>query len=323
MVVTAYLAGKNTGDAGAVIGASDEFVRRELMSRGIPLRKPRDLRYARSVDPTRFVAMDTEAEAYWLGFLMTDGCITNHPPAVKIGLSAADADHLRAFLRFVGSDKDLYFRQPKGTSLVPNSGRKAEANVYSVELVANLARVGMHPNKTWTVRPWEGPAELMRHYWRGCFDGDGCFDSGVRKNRGKTAEWYATYTGNEQMVTGFSAFIAANTGRPGVFWQKPAVGKASAAEGKLIWSVRWGGNGSVGKIASLLYDGATVSLDRKRVLAEEVTTLPDLFPHRKLTVEDLLAARAAAATWEHARRALGVSFGTFWRLRRRLLPGLE
>lgn len=45
-----------------------------------------------------FEVIDTEEKAYWLGFIMADGCVSiTHSPKVLLGVAEKDAEHIREF----------------------------------------------------------------------------------------------------------------------------------------------------------------------------------------------------------------------------------
>src|SRR6185295_643601 len=130
------------------------------------------------IDKARFANITTEEEAYWLGMLYTDGNITSRKHGIRLTLKASDVDHVREFARFMGTQKEPSIRMVRGGSWFPNGsmrrdGLQADFSVHSPTVHANLVAQGCTPRKTWTCTPWVGPEYLMRHFWRGCVDGDG------------------------------------------------------------------------------------------------------------------------------------------------------
>jgi hypothetical protein len=255
-MIGAYLAGATQEAAAAIHGASRMAIQFQLQSRGIPIRPKFD---RPTVDETRFRDMGTEEEAYWLGFLYTDGCLCTDPrPVVRLSLAQRDREHVHEFARFLGArhaptDGDYTNHCPSGRVRLTSYACQSPA------LVENLMRQGMHPRKTWTITPWVGPPELMRHFWRGCIDGDGCICY-----KPKRRKWEVSLAGNEAMCRGLSAFVAAHTGRSGC-----VVEDRRSYTGRMF-SVRWDGNPNARAVASLLYSEAGVSLARKREAAAAV-----------------------------------------------------
>jgi hypothetical protein len=100
--------------------------------------------------------------AYWLGFLLADGCVTR--TQVIIVLQSDDAAHLRALLEFLGCED-----RPLG---VANAGRAARLCIGSVALARQLTAFGLDPqHKHESVVRHE--LATSRDFWRGVVDGDG------------------------------------------------------------------------------------------------------------------------------------------------------
>lgn len=284
-MVSAYLEGATQKEAAAIHGATQGGIRRCLKARGIPLHRP--------ADENCFRSMATEEEAYWLGFLYTDGCIQAKANVVSLQLAVKDREHVHKFARFLKARSQPRDREYR------NKGKMRRATFfacYSASVVANLIRAGMHDRKTWTITPWDGPPDLMRHFWRGCLDGDGSLYV-AKRQRG---EWGVAFIGNESMVRGFSAYVAHAGGRPG----STCPHNRPSPTGNQCWSVSWGGNGNARFIASLLYSGAAVYLDRKKAAADAIALTGDHFPFRHATREEMLELFRQHGSWAAISRAV-------------------
>jgi hypothetical protein len=82
--------------------------------------------------------------------------------------------------------------------------RLASLSVGSRRLTKALLALGVTPRKSATIEPWNGAADLMSHYWRGLFDGDGSL---ARKTEGL---WTVFFCGSEACVRGFTAWAHAS-----------------------------------------------------------------------------------------------------------------
>jgi hypothetical protein len=111
-----------------------------------------------------FETIDTEDKAYFLGLLFADGNIYTARNRVQITLANEDAYILKAFANYIGYTGKLYIDREKYSKLI----------LPSKKMCADLTRLGCTPNKSLTLQfPTEVPKELMHHFIRGCFDGDG------------------------------------------------------------------------------------------------------------------------------------------------------
>jgi hypothetical protein len=219
-------------------------------------------RHAYRMDHHFFNVINTEAKAYWLGFITADGCVQagrigangwqRHELTVK--LKASDAGHLEK-LRAALAAENPVLPVPQRTTGKP----AAQIALSSRPLTESLIRLGVTPRKSLTVTPWDGPAHLMRHYWRGLFDGDGT----IVRHPGGRDKWHLRLLGSEACVEAFRVWAGEVCGT--------AAGKYPKGN---IWSFTAGGLASPQALARELYGGATVYLDRKHELALHLIAAP-------------------------------------------------
>lgn len=255
------------------------------------------------VDKTRFAEITTEADAYWLGFMYTDGCLSTRGYSVRLTLKSTDFGHVEDFARYMGSQKPIYF----GTD---GKGHKRATFAAGTRVVhSNLVRQGCTPQKTWTITPWVGPSHLMRHFWRGCVDGDGWVAVGKQTHLG--------LCGNEAMVRGFARFVEEATGKPGCIGLTEPVGKCAREAGCMFARVDWGGR-SAAPVAKLLYEGATVALPRKLASAAVAMNPPPRRPAgrppKRIASGRVKELLSSLGSWNAVAKHLGVGRTTLWRL---------
>lgn len=133
-----------------------------------------------------FDCIDTEEKAYWLGFLFADGYICNVTEESKkrylleISLAICDVNHLYKFATF------LQHKNPHITISDTNyGGKRCRFNVANKHLWETLKSYGCVPNKSLILKfpeitIFKSP-ELIRHFMRGYFDGDGCISRSINK----------------------------------------------------------------------------------------------------------------------------------------------
>jgi len=123
-----------------------------------------------------------ETSAYWLGFLYADGSVRmkyGRSGELKLKLKSTDKDHISIFLKDIQSDAPIKC----GTSR--NDGSKfCYVLINSNHMVRRLFELGCVQNKTLKIRLPKLVDELMSHFVRGYFDGDGCITK--VKNRKNT-----------------------------------------------------------------------------------------------------------------------------------------
>jgi hypothetical protein len=207
-----------------------------------------------TIDHHFFDDIDTEAKAYWLGFITADGCVMGKG-RLAINLAAIDASHLEKLNADIGSDYPVRL----GPSSKSATGM-ARWYASSIPLVSALGALGVTPRKSATVAPWDGPPGLMPHYWRGMVDGDGGMSLRTQRRDTKpNSQWTIFLTGSRACVEGFARWaveICGSRAQP-----RPM------NHSRDCWQWIVGGNRMTPLIVRRLYDGCTVSLDRKQVLA--------------------------------------------------------
>lgn len=123
-----------------------------------------------------FDQIDSEEKAYWLGFIFADGYISSSPlrEGVKsiyqfeISLGIKDIEHLNKFKKFIEFKKDIITDKSRCRFIVANK-----------HLWITLNELGCTPNKSLSLKFPNIPQNLVRHFIRGYFDGDGCISRHV------------------------------------------------------------------------------------------------------------------------------------------------
>jgi hypothetical protein len=108
---------------------------------------------------------NTEECYYFLGFIFADGCLQNNGE-ICININVKDEEILNKFKKYLQIEKPLsYYKKT-------NSCRLSFGNK---RIVKNLMSFGLTPRKSLTIKfPNNIPQNMIRHFMRGYFDGDGC-----------------------------------------------------------------------------------------------------------------------------------------------------
>jgi hypothetical protein len=238
----------------------------------------------RHYNRTYFQEINTPEKAYWLGFIAADGYVRRKPDhSVSIGLKESDKNHLLSFANAVDYDGKL-IRGKKNKSW--------RINLYGKQIVEDLCRAGVTPDKTTDLKPWAGPAELMPAYWLGFFDGDGCITSTIKKNNYK--QWGISLIGTQAMCDGFIKFISISN--------KPCRYQRSGLD-----VILWNSIGPAKKIASRLYR-FEFGLSRKKELSQKLLAQSTRVNRiQEIATSTLVSSKRTHGSWENVANALGVS----------------
>lgn len=142
------------------------------------LTKPFGTKLENYCDYDFFERIDTEAKAYWLGFLYADGCITDGG-CINLLLAGYEKDHLAKFKQAINAEHRLEERSDKMTSAKGVTRMQAcvKIRLHSKLMCLHLKRLGVGPRKTLSLQfptSDQVPDHLLHHFIRGYFDGDGC-----------------------------------------------------------------------------------------------------------------------------------------------------
>jgi hypothetical protein len=110
-----------------------------------------------------------ENSSYWLGFLYADGYVRmkdGKSGELKLKLKDTDKEHICKFLNDIESNHPIKC----GTD---NKSNFCQVSVNSTIMVKRLFELGCDNKKTFKIRLPELPLNLMNHFIRGYFDGDG------------------------------------------------------------------------------------------------------------------------------------------------------
>lgn len=145
-----------------------------------------------------FKNINTEEKAYWLGFLYADGNIYKN--RIGIGLKGGDIKHLFKFKKSLKSKNKVSYKEFQQKNKTYN---KCSIYINSYEMANDLKKWGCIPNKSSKLfKLPDIPKDLMRHFIRGYFDGDGSIF--YDKRRGVI---HANFTGNYPFIKSINMFL--------------------------------------------------------------------------------------------------------------------
>ena len=164
-----------TSDICTVLQRSKSAV--ELKASRLGLKK-----YPYTCDYHYFDNIDTEEKAYWLGFLSADGWTSKNEQsnagATGIDLQYSDINHLKKFNKCINGNYKITDRWKECNISTKDKTKKhhiCSIRIFSLTMYESLLNKGFTKNKSYDFKIPNIDKNLIRHYIRGYFDGDGCF----------------------------------------------------------------------------------------------------------------------------------------------------
>ncbi len=202
------------------------------------------------VNENFFEQISTENQAYWLGFLYADGCLTRNN-GINLLLSSVDRDHLLQYKNTLQAENPIEDRVDGGKG-------NSKIRITSAKLFHDLKSLGCEPQKTFTLKfpnVSQVPRHLTRHFIRGYFDGDGSVWES-KTHHGKYKQLQCSITSTTQMIDEITKVLYDN-GLTNI-----EISNHPTSEGISILKIRR--NNDVIKFYNYLYNGSSVFLPRKK-----------------------------------------------------------
>lgn len=244
-IIDRYNAGVKQKDIIREFHISFKTLRQILTESGVAIR-PRGGKRKYLVDEDFFEIIDSEEKAYWVGFILADGCIiqakwTNR---LNVTLGNIDVQHLEKLKQSLSSTHRVIERPGRGVSSL---------DICSEKLCKDLIKLNVTPRKTYTGTPAIVPDNLRDHYFRGLVDGDGSICKASNK-----LGYALLLSGTVPILQDFSSWLGHN-------------GKYIYAKGGQAGHVfRLSGYQATINALETLYGSANIYLDRKYKLYQNV-----------------------------------------------------
>ena len=194
-IIEKYQQTKNSNAIGEQFGVSAEAIRRLLRKEQITIinhraRLPRNSNF--------FETIETVEQAYWLGIMYSDGYVLESKKG--LGLGMIDKEHIEKFKQVIGA------YEHKITEYFPSNSDKPcyEIIISDAKLYLDLNKLNVIPRKSSQQihLPILNNEELMRHFIRGYYDGDGSFCYSICNN-----DFKVSFVGNETFLTDLKNYL--------------------------------------------------------------------------------------------------------------------
>mgnify|MGYP001335287013 CR=1 FL=1 len=209
-----------------------------------------------NVNDNYFNKIDNEEKAYWLGFLMADGCIQERSgqDRIQLVLAIKDKDLLEKYklaLGFTGPTNDNQKKSGPFTGLW-----YSKISITSQKLVDSLAKYGCVPRKSLILTFPKIRKSLVRHFIRGYFDGDGSVFISQEKhwrNGNIFPVIHYRFAGTKSFLEELNKQINLN-------------GRLTRPKGNKVYELAYKRNKKLISFYNYLYKDATVFLERKKAI---------------------------------------------------------
>lgn len=197
-----------------------------------------------------FDIIDTEEKAYWIGFIAADGYVSSSKKGhhLNISLKWDDRDHITKFLTALSANHTI-----KQTKSKMKSGKvhyKSTITIHSKALVSDLQKHGVIQCKSKCLKFPSIPKNMIRHYIRGYFDGDGSWYLQKQK--------YPAFSviGSTEFITDFRTILAQSC--------ELSHNMLITTKHENIIRVRYTGAHQCCKIYHYMYEDCSVWMERKK-----------------------------------------------------------
>ena len=298
-IIRDYNNGKSLMQLAAQFKYDKRTIRKYLKANGIRTRTHievcRKLRY----DENFFSKIQTEAQAYFYGLLLSDGYNRNN--GFALSLQAQDREILDAFTKHLGYDGKLRFIKRRKENHKDNF----QLQINSTKISSDLSAFGCIRAKSHKTYFPKIPSSLYNHFIRGVFDGDGCIFTNGNAH-------IFNIVGNRSLIKTIQI----------VLMDKCILNKTklqtTKKRAKNIVTVQYGGAKQVCRIRDYLYKDATIFLMRKKLYFERIVTQSRIGlnnPSCKLSEKQVLSIFNSTINYNNLAAKYNVSRSTIERIK--------
>lgn len=246
-VILSYNNGeKSYNDVARECNINNMSVKNILKRNNVVLHNKSKFYRSNSLNESYFENIDTEAKAYFLGLILSDGCV--YKRRFLISLQGEDKHILDSFREELQSTGNLYKRNPRN----PTHKVQYSLEITSEKLVSDLHKLGIVERKSLVVEFPTINELLIPAFIRGIFDGDGSAYMGTRKNGAIDAK--LQFIGSVPFITKLAEYF----NEKNIHTNK--VGLVNNGKNQVI---SFSSKENIFKLRELMYNNSTIYLFRK------------------------------------------------------------
>jgi len=210
-----------------------------------------------------FTNIESEDQAYFLGLFFADGCNVTGNNEVRLQLQSKDRELLDQLQNNLQPGRPLLASRRDGKDYLLLTACHAQVS-------ADLERHGATSRKSATLKfPTHLPTDILKHFVRGHFDGDGCLYFRYQNNKRSIGRAYIegriTIVGPPSFCYPLAEYIKTELGFMPNFYTRYTSGI-----GEMVIT----GNKRVRQFLMWLYTDATVFLSRKHQKMQDFLAAP-------------------------------------------------
>ena len=187
-------------------------VKHILEENGIKTRSQRESRKTYDYNENYFSEINTKDKAYWLGFIYADGFITKKAKGSPVfGMTLGEIEPLEKLNKYMDSNKPIGIYKKKNS--YSEKSIEYKLAFCSPKLVSDLEKWGVVENKTFKLKfPNFLSPNLIPHFIRGYFDGDGSVYLHIQKTKDKEYIFLGSqFCGTKSFLSDLSKYINLET----------------------------------------------------------------------------------------------------------------
>lgn len=197
--------------------------------------------------------IDTPEKAYFLGFFCSDGSFLKGSNGISFHIGVRDIDILEKFKILLESDLPIKIRRASGSGVQDT----ATLLIVGGQFYKNIKKLEIAERKTQDLKfPTFIKKDLMPHFIRGYFDGDGWITIVKRKNRNNKIEPTVGIVSTKDLINGIGKWCDENNIKYIKFFKQ--------VKSMELWTIQITGAYQVLRFLDIIYDSKeTLFLQRK------------------------------------------------------------